>query len=254
MTKMIDILIDDRKFVFSRHVLEQNPEFIVTQILRGMALVNDYPFIERVDDHTFRIDISIHDFEKIAMDLRSKDDKQKDVRMRLMIPMDDQISQFTGLSTDTQNHVDMNDLNLESGLNSTRLCDFVNIPDLTEHDDRYSVSIISEKSAKHSQSVFDPLNMLDTKPSRSKSDMGIFRRSDAHRADTHRADTHKGGGKESKHTKMDAYIGFTEMSQDNNVFNMNMSDVISPLQHIVPKGHHVYKSRKIELDTSEHKR
>ena len=87
MTKMIDILIDDRKFVFSRHVLEQNPEFIVTQILRGMALVDDYPFIERVDDHTFRIDISIHDFEKIAVDLRSKDDKQKDVRMSLMIPI-----------------------------------------------------------------------------------------------------------------------------------------------------------------------
>jgi hypothetical protein len=251
---MIDILIDDRKFVFSRHVLEQNPEFIVTQILRGMASVNDYPFIERVDDHTFRIDISIHDFEKIAIDLRSKDDKQKDVRMSLMIPMDDQTSQFTGLSTDTQNHVDVNDFNLES--------DFVNIPDLTEQDNRHSVPIISEKSAKHSQSVFDPLNMLDTKPSQNKSDMGIFRRSDAHRADAHRADAHRAdahradahradahraGGKGSKHTKTDAYIGFTEMSQD-------ISDVNLPLQNVVPKGHHVYKSRKIELDTSEHKR
>jgi len=244
---MIDILIDDRKFVFSRHVLELTPEFIVTQILRGTISVNKYPFIERVDDHTFRIDISVHDFEKIAMDLRSKDDKQKDMRTRLMISMDDQ-------TTDTQNYVDMNDLNLESTPNSTRLRDFVNIPDLTEQDDIYSVPIISEKSAKHSQSVFDPLNMLDTKPSRSKSDMGIFKKSDAHRVDTHRVDTHRVGGKESKHTKMDAYIGFTEMSQDNNVFNMNMSDVISPLQHIVPKGHHVYKSRKIELDTSEHKR
>jgi hypothetical protein len=71
MSKMIDILVDDRKFVLSRYTLNINPDFPITRLLEGTITIDAFPFIERIDEKTFRIDTNPAQFEKVVQHLRS---------------------------------------------------------------------------------------------------------------------------------------------------------------------------------------
>lgn len=325
MSKMIDIQIDERKFVFCRQTLDLTPEFVITQILNGTASVDDYPFIERTTEQSFRIDTSPYAFEKIAHQLRSKGDGQ--LKVTLMITKDVQNSQLGGGDKEKKDNEQINKkltddhqaddtvelsamdptmrgnkntqsqeirdliqgMKEEDTRDSTDVHNFTDMTDLaefTERDQTQDQNTLSQKSAsqgtanifsktsersvKNSESAFDPLNMLNTKASpikmdkiAEKHDTGIFRRPDVV-TDVHR------GGVRARHTKTDVYVDFSAMSSDNNLSdvntfvgkmskktlsqNNNVTSSSTNTLSVVPKGHHVYKSRKIELDTSEDRR
>jgi hypothetical protein len=69
---MIDILVDDRKFSLSHHTLQNNPTFIITQLLNNELVVppDQLTYIEKISNTMFRIDISPKLFETIVDELR----------------------------------------------------------------------------------------------------------------------------------------------------------------------------------------
>ena len=70
MSKMIGILVDDRKFVISRRTLDLNPDFPITELLSGTKTIGVFPYIEFVNDNTFIIDTDPTIFEKVVQSLR----------------------------------------------------------------------------------------------------------------------------------------------------------------------------------------
>ena len=81
MSRMIDILVDDRKFVVSKYTLNMNPDFPITQLITMNELeLNDlFPLIDRINETTFRIDTNPTNFEKVVNALRwsQRDSRQK---------------------------------------------------------------------------------------------------------------------------------------------------------------------------------
>ena len=69
---MITVIVDDKKFTLSLQTLNSNPQFTITQILNGLIPANSNPFIERINETTFEVDMDSQQFAQIVQDLRKE--------------------------------------------------------------------------------------------------------------------------------------------------------------------------------------
>lgn len=101
MLNMIDILVDDRKFVVSRETLNLSPDFLITRLLNGTVQIEDYSFAQKIDENTFRLDVIPTVFDKILTSLRMKgDEEQRRIKSTLMILNSSEVDRSTSRSGD----------------------------------------------------------------------------------------------------------------------------------------------------------
>jgi hypothetical protein len=84
---MIDIIVDDRTFSFSQVTLNNNPDFVVTRILNGTDPHTPISHVEQLDNKTFKLDISVPAFKKIANELRRVNDPDYFTNMHAILFM-----------------------------------------------------------------------------------------------------------------------------------------------------------------------
>lgn len=69
---MITVIVDDRKFTLSMRTLNLSPGFIITQILNGSVPADSNPFVERINETTFEIDMDPKQFAQIIQTMRKE--------------------------------------------------------------------------------------------------------------------------------------------------------------------------------------
>jgi hypothetical protein len=226
--KMIDILVDDKKYSFSRKTLDKSPLFIITQILNNLLSVEDFHYIDRISETTFRIDVDPIDFEK----------KAREIRLKVFVVLE----------------LNEPKVVLESRPDNGIISEMIR--DLEPKDIVNQTSIFQNSVS----SDFDALNLLRTDKipaDRPVDGIGIWRKniqtsSNGFESDTLNLNLINGLTSEvqADHEldKADIKDFVQNIKQEESTVNtLNQSTNIEK----IPKSHHVFRSRKIELNTSE---
>jgi hypothetical protein len=69
---MITVIVDDQRFTLSTQTLNQNPRFIITQILKKTVPADANPYVTRINETTFEIDMDPGEFRQIVQELRKE--------------------------------------------------------------------------------------------------------------------------------------------------------------------------------------
>jgi len=238
---MIEISADNKRFFVTRQTLNNDPSFIITQMVNGQIPNTSCKYVEAINDHTYRIDIVPTVLETIINILR-------------LLPSTSTLtSTLTSTSTPTPEYV-------------KRMTNILFTPKIEPEIETKTESAFSPTDADPDIDN-DVLSKLETgmnqyqttRPQSTSTHSSIFSKS----KQTDRYQNQRGNGRN--------YVDFSVTDDTDRFYSSDintdkqdryLNDLLenflrgeksstSSVSFNVPKGHHVLKSRKIEIDTSE---
>jgi hypothetical protein len=233
---MIEIIVDDNKYMLSEQTLKANPNFIISKIVLS-NYKNDNPYIEQVDSKTFKIDICPKIFSNMIDSLRGVNEGNDKInyskRMTELFFDNENLKEIQNVSIQQKagsiNNDAINNGAINNGAINNNSANSINARSIFQ----------KPKSDNNNSSEFSVDSFLLSDNNYLTKFANFDNKNESELVNSEFSTEAFSIGTPSNLTR--------NTSQDFD-FIANFEEVFS---HTTPKKQHVYKSRKIELNTSE---
>ena len=243
MVDMIDIIVDGNIFSFGISTLKKHPNFIITQLINEKSTNND--LVQKVDNTTFKIDMSVEQFSLIAKELRDENNPNYLNEMRIKLGIVN--------NTDSKYQKEQKGgVNANSGIFRKQTSDenrYVDIGSSIQPNTQPNTQSNRIDFLKYftDSSIGPNIGLTELETGKDLTELPDILGQNKHTDQTNLAKT----------LNMINTNTLTE-TENGDIYHHNNVRVVknnqsSGINTTIPKGHHIFRSRKIELDTSKDK-